>query len=167
MWNDLIYFETGRSKEPIPAILIDTEGIGSLEEEQNHDVKIFLLAMLMSSYFIYNSVGTIDDMALQNLGLIVLILLIQVNLTKMLQKTDESTQKDLFETFPSFLWILRDFTLRLEDEFGNKITPKEYLENALKPLKGFSETIENKNKIRRHITQFFSERDCMTLVRPT
>lgn len=40
--------------------------------------------MLMSSYFIYNSVGTIDDMALQNLGLI-------VNLTKMLQKTDEST----------------------------------------------------------------------------
>jgi hypothetical protein len=33
MWNDLIYFETGRAKEPIPAILIDTEGIGSLEEE--------------------------------------------------------------------------------------------------------------------------------------
>ncbi|CAD8054822.1 unnamed protein product [Paramecium sonneborni] len=160
MWSDIIYFESGRSKEPIPAILIDTEGIGSLEEEQNHDVKIFLLAMLMSSYFIYNSVGTIDDMALQNLGLI-------VNLTKMLQKTDESTQKDLFETFPSFLWILRDFTLRLEDEFGNKITPKDYLENALKPLKGFSETIENKNKIRRHITQFFQERDCMTLVRPT
>lgn len=145
MWSEIIYFESGRSKEPIPALLIDTEGIGSLEEEQNHDVKIFLLAMLMSSYFIYNSVGTIDDMALQNLGLI-------VNLTKMLQKTDESTQKDLFETFPSFLWILRDFTLRLEDEFGNKITPKEYLENALKPLKGFSETIENKNKIRRHIT---------------
>ncbi|CAK94817.1 unnamed protein product (macronuclear) [Paramecium tetraurelia] len=160
MWSEIIHFESGRSKEPIPAILIDTEGIGSLEEEQNHDVKIFLLAMLMSSYFIYNSVGTIDDMALQNLGLI-------VNLTKMLQKTDESTQKDLFETFPSFLWILRDFTLRLEDEFGNKITPKDYLENALKPLKGFSETIENKNKIRRHITQFFQERDCMTLVRPT
>lgn len=65
------------------------------------------------------------------------------------------------------MWILRDFTLRLEDEIGNKITPKEYLENALKPLKGFSESIENKNKIRRHITQFFQERDCITLVRPT
>lgn len=64
MWSELIYFESGRSKEPIPAILIDTEGIGSVEEEQNHDVKIFLLAMLMSSYFIYNSVGNIDDMAL-------------------------------------------------------------------------------------------------------
>lgn len=64
MWSELIYFDSGRSKEPVPAILIDTEGIGSVEEEQNHDVKIFLLAMLMSSYFIYNSVGTIDDMAL-------------------------------------------------------------------------------------------------------
>ena len=51
--------------------------------------------------------------------------------------------------------MLRDFTLRLEDEFGNKISPKDYLETALKPLKGISETIENKNKIRRHISQFF------------
>jgi hypothetical protein len=62
--------------------------------------------------------------------------------------------------------VLRDFTLKLEDEYGNKIQPKEYLESALKPLKGFSEAIEGKNKIRRHITQFFSDRDCFTLVRP-
>lgn len=71
MWSELIYFTSSKTNEPIPTILIDTEGIGSVEEEQNHDIKIFLLAMLMSSYFIYNSVGTIDDMAMQNLGLIV------------------------------------------------------------------------------------------------
>ena len=64
MWSELIYFESGKNKESIPALLIDTEGIGSVEEDTNHDVKIFLLAMLMSSYFMYNSVGTIDDMAL-------------------------------------------------------------------------------------------------------
>jgi hypothetical protein len=64
MWSELIHFESGKSKETIPAILIDTEGIGSVEEDMNHDVKVFLLAMLLSSYFIYNSVGTIDDMAL-------------------------------------------------------------------------------------------------------
>jgi hypothetical protein len=75
-------------------------------------------------------------------------------------------QKDIFDSFPSFLWVLRDFSLKLEDESGNRITPKEYLENALKPLKGFSESIENKNKLRRHIMQFFGERDCFTLVRP-
>lgn len=67
----MVYFDSNKSKEPTPTLLIDTEGIGSVEEEQNHDIKIFLLAMLLSSYFIYNSVGTIDDMALQNLGLIV------------------------------------------------------------------------------------------------
>ena len=33
MWSEIIHFESGRSKESIPAILIDTEGIGSLEEE--------------------------------------------------------------------------------------------------------------------------------------
>lgn len=73
MWSELVYFDSNKNKDPIPAILIDTEGIGSVEEDMNHDVKVFLLAMLMSSYFIYNSVGTIDDMALQNLGLIVYI----------------------------------------------------------------------------------------------
>ncbi|KAM3147007.1 hypothetical protein pb186bvf_000723 [Paramecium bursaria] len=154
IWPELIYID----KKPI--LVIDTEGIGSLEEHQNHDVKIFLMAMLLSSYFIYNSLGNIDDMALQNLGLI-------VNLTKMLQKADPNAQKELFQSFPSFLWVLRDFSLRLEDSYGNKITAKEYLENGLKPLKGISEAIENKNKVRRHITQFFQERDCVTLVRPS
>lgn len=71
MWSELIYFNSSKSNEQIPTLLLDTEGIGSTDEEQNHDVKIFLLAMLFSSYFLYNSVGTIDDMALQNLGLIV------------------------------------------------------------------------------------------------
>lgn len=160
MWPKLVSFESQKSAETMPVLVIDTEGIGSVEEDQNHDVKVFLLAMLLSSFFIYNSVGTIDDQALQNLGLI-------VNLTKLLQKGDLCAQKDLFATFPQFLWILRDFTLRLEDGLGQKISSKEYLENALKPLKGISEAIENKNKIRRHITQFFQERDCVTLVRPT
>lgn len=72
-------------------------------------------------------------------------------MTKFLQIGDEREQKDIYESFPSFLWVLRDFSLKLEDEYGNKISAKEYLENALKPLKGLSESIENKNKLRRHI----------------
>jgi hypothetical protein len=34
--------------------------------------------------------------------------------------------------FPSFLWVLRDFALKLVDAEGNKISPKQYLEGALK-----------------------------------
>jgi len=51
--------------------VIDSEGMGSVSEDTNHDTWIFLLALLLSSYFIYNSVGTIDENAIQNLSLIV------------------------------------------------------------------------------------------------
>ena len=44
--------------------IVDSEGIGAFNEDQNHDTRIFLLALLLSSYFVYNSVGTIDENAL-------------------------------------------------------------------------------------------------------
>ena len=51
--------------------MIDSEGIGAFDEDENHDCKIFLFALLLSSYFVYNSMGTIDENAIQNLSLIV------------------------------------------------------------------------------------------------
>lgn len=79
-----------------------------------------------------------------------------------------SNSKDdkLEEEFPSFLWLVRDFTLNMVDKCGNPIQAKEYLEQALENLKGNSDSIENKNKIRRLIKHFFKDRDCCTLVRP-
>ena len=65
------------------------------------------------------------------------------------------------------MWVLRDFSLKLEDENGNQITSKDYLESAIRPLKGVSEHIENKNKVRRQLNSFFKDRDCCILVRPT
>lgn len=56
---------------PFKVFIVDSEGIGAFNEDQNHDTRIFLLALLLSSYFIYNSMGTIDENALQNLSLIV------------------------------------------------------------------------------------------------
>lgn len=50
--------------EPIDVLVIDSEGLGALDEDSNHDVRIFSLAILLSSYFIYNSVGSIDEQAL-------------------------------------------------------------------------------------------------------
>lgn len=45
-------------------LIVDSEGIGAFNEDENHDTRIFLLALLLSSYFIYNSMGTIDENAL-------------------------------------------------------------------------------------------------------
>ena len=61
--------------DPINIIIIDTEGIGAVDEDSTHDTKIFTLAILASSCFIYNSSGSIDEGAIQNLSLV-------VNLTK-------------------------------------------------------------------------------------
>jgi len=33
--------------------------------------------------------------------------------------------------FPSFMWVVRDFTLQLVDQEGELMSPKEYLEKAL------------------------------------
>ena len=59
------------TREPFKVLIVDSEGIGAFNEDENHDSRIFMLALLLSSYFIYNSMGTIDENALNNLSLIV------------------------------------------------------------------------------------------------
>lgn len=54
----------------------------------------------------------------------------------------------------------------LIDEKGEPITSKQYLENALAPKAGFSDDIDEKNRIRRLLSAFFKDRDCYTMVRP-
>ena len=117
------------------------------------------MAMLLSSYFVYNSVGSIDEKAVQNLSLI-------SNLSKLLQKGGDKEMQEIINCFPTFLWLVRDFALRLEDEHGASITPKEYLENALKTQKGNSDMVVRKNGIRKELTSFFKDRDCFMPIRP-
>lgn len=142
---------------------MDTEGIGGIDEEADHDTKIFLLGLLLSSFMIYNSVGPIDENALQNLSLI-------CNLSKNLkikEHTSEIKQEDINRIFPSFLWVLRDFHLKLVDEYGKNITSRQYLENSLKPVTGFTDNVQQKNRIRKLLQSFFMDRDCFTLSRPS
>ena len=122
-----------------------------------------MLAVLLSSFFIYNSVGSIDENALNNISLI-------INLTKNLQIRASDSELDVEELsnyFPSLLWVLRDFSLQLIDPSGNTITTKEYLENSLQPQKGTSDAVEAKNRVRKLLKHFFRDRDCFALVRPS
>lgn len=69
-------------------ILIDTEGFGGMDENVNHDSRIFLFSLLCSSFFIFNSVGSIDENALNNLSLI-------INLAKEIKiKKSENSESD-------------------------------------------------------------------------
>lgn len=73
------------------------------------------MAMLLSSFFIYNSVGSIDEKAVQSLSLI-------INLSKLLQKGDDRDRQTIIECFPDLMWLVRDFALRLVDEKGFPIS---------------------------------------------
>lgn len=152
-------------KEDINVLVLDSEGLGALDEDSNHDVRIFSLAILLSSYFIYNSMGSIDENALQSLSLVVqLTKHIQIKSNGMSQDVDP---EEYSKYFPSFMWVVRDFSLQLVDSEGESITSKDYLDKALHEQKGFSESAEQKNRIRRLLRCFFKERDCCTVVRPS
>ena len=51
-------------------ILIDTEGLGSSQRSASCDMQILSLCVLLSSYFIYNSMGAIDEQAIDDLHLV-------------------------------------------------------------------------------------------------
>jgi len=78
MWDKPLELQDQNTGKVFKCLIVDSEGIGAFNEEQNHDTRIFLLALLLSSYFVFNSMGTIDENALQNLSLI-------INLCKQIQ----------------------------------------------------------------------------------
>lgn len=146
-------------------ILLDTEGIGSFENTETYDIQVFSLALLLGSFFIYNSVNSIDETAIDKLSLV-------VELTKHIKVQAEGgdQKKKQLESsfrayFPNFLWLVRDFALELNIN-GTAITSRQYLENALNPVKGDPARVGSKNQIRDCIKAFFPDRDCFTLVRP-
>ena len=162
IWSDPIMVSNIHCKTPFPVFLIDTEGLGAYDEEINHDSKIFLIAVLISSLFIFNSFGAIDENAINTLSFI-------LNLSKTIKiksVNKEDKEEELAEYFPTLLWLLRDFSLKLEDKNGNTITEKQYLDNALEDLVGNSDVIEEKNRVRSLIRNYFKEKDLFVMVRP-
>jgi len=140
-------------------VLLDTEGLGSAQRTTNSDMKIFSLCILLSSLFILNSMGAIDEIAIESLNLV-------LNLTKNIQvKASDKQEEDLrslSQHFPAFHWVLRDFSLQPKDEHGNDLSSREYMEHCLTP----NSSNEAKNKIRTTIRDLFKQRDCTFLVRP-
>lgn len=72
-----------------------------------------------------------------------------------------SEDKSLSQFFPTFLWVLRDFSLDLRGR-----TSSEYLEFALQDSQNPGPDGERKNLIRRKIREYFRMRDCICMVRP-
>ncbi|XP_004679248.1 PREDICTED: interferon-induced guanylate-binding protein 1-like [Condylura cristata] len=147
-------------------VLLDTEGLGDVEKGDNqNDSWIFALAILLSSTFVYNSMGTINQQAMDQLHYV-------TELTDRIRaKASPDTPEgedsgDFVSFFPDFVWTLRDFSLDLEAD-GQCITPDEYLQNSLKLKKGTNEKDKNFNLPRLCIRKFFPKKKCFIFDRPT
>ena len=201
-------------------VMLDTEGIDAWDQTGQYSVQIFSLAVLLSSLFVYNQMGGIDEAALDRLSLVTEMTkhirarsgggaprtlcmmqcpahhpawlrmptappasrsLLQANHTAcnatrstgsgleekftVTMTAGPNTTRELAQFTPSFLWLLRDFYLSLEED-GRKISPREYLETALSNVEGTTAGARAKNGIRDSIKSLFPDRDCFTLVRP-
>jgi hypothetical protein len=158
------------SGEGYHLVLLDTEGIDAYDQTGQYSTQIFSMAVLLSSLFVYNQMGGIDEAALDRLSLV-------TEMTKHIRvRSDEkkpgsSDPTDLARFSPSFVWLLRDFYLDFSDSDAaggpeRQISPAEYLEKALRNVSGTGPGVTNKNAIRESIRGLFPERECFPLVRP-
>ena len=95
--------------------ILDTEGFGATDRDESHDVKIFLLTTLMSSIMMYNSFGALDENTINKLAGICF----------------KAQQMDPTLGRMKMFWVLRDFSLKMENKEGRQLTADEYLSEAL------------------------------------
>ncbi|XP_061452586.1 guanylate-binding protein 1-like isoform X2 [Rhineura floridana] len=146
-------------------VLLDTEGLGDVEKSNTaNDSWIFVLSILLGSTLVYNSVGTIDQYALEKLHYVT-ELTKHIKVKRTLTKSsggEEEGSDDFLRFFPTFIWAVRDFSLLLKLN-GKPISEDEYLENALKRIQGSPEKLDLAKKC---IRQYFPSRKCFVFDRP-
>ncbi|KAG8465171.1 hypothetical protein KFE25_012534 [Diacronema lutheri] len=160
-------------------VLLDTEGLASMEQDEAYDAQVFALALLLSSYFVLNSMGVLDEAAIDRLYLI-------SELSKhVCVRTDTAgamrpagvdgaepngadgaaAEADLAQFFPPLLLVLRDFVVELVSD-GHAISADEYMDKALQPRPTSARRADERNRVRAAIRTLFPRRACVTLVRP-
>lgn len=126
--------------EDLTVILMDTEGLDTPHIPQWYNWALAALALLVSSFFIYQSKGSIDSSATDRLGV---ILSVAEQIGGNLDEIDHS-ETDC----PHFLWLIRDSQLNFKNP------PKQEM---LKMLQ--------RNE-KRQLEGFFKTHDCFPLPRP-
>ncbi|KAG7388458.1 hypothetical protein PHYPSEUDO_012519 [Phytophthora pseudosyringae] len=174
-------------------LFLDTEGMASTDNDESYDAKIFSLGLLLSSLFVFNTMGVIDEGAIDRLYLV-------SELTKHVcvsthpnaapgstngaggggSSSDElalsgdrlEESRTLAPHFPPFVWLLRDFLLDMQID-GSDLSANQYLEKALDARDVSATASEStrmrqieRNRTRASIRVLFGRRECLTLVRP-
>ncbi|TYZ65842.1 hypothetical protein PybrP1_008089 [[Pythium] brassicae (nom. inval.)] len=189
LWDPQPPVRTARGEK---VLFMDTEGLAATDNDERYDAQIFALGLLLSSLFVFNTMGVIDEGAIDRLFLV-------SELTKHVcvsadtgherppppppgnRDTDGdgdsdsddalpdamAASRELAPHFPPFVWLLRDFVLDMQQD-GAALSPGEYLEQSLAPRDdgGGGRRHDERNRTRASIRVLFARRECLTLVRP-
>lgn len=138
-------------------LFIDCEGFGSTESDKVRDAKLLSLCLLISSVFVLNTKGVLNEGLFNALSLV----------CGLAEHIEDQSGGDAGK--PALVWLLRDFLLELRDDENGPLSPDEYLERALrtKPLAGAgAERTRAAKEVRENLLRFFPQRHCATLVQP-
>jgi len=143
-------------------MVLDSEGLDALDSNIQHDVRIFALSVLISSTFVYNVQGALDETTLNSLKVV-------TDFVQMMCQTASDDQGEnsigsIAAEMPLFVTVVRDFSLKLERPDGKAITPDQWLEDALS-----TDTLVggDKQEVRDTVKRLFPQRRCFTLPRPS
>ena len=139
--------------EEIPCFIIDIFNLDITDNSNNS--KIILIMILISSIFLFIS-KEVDEDSFIHLNFILKI----IKTLKIRNVTEENNASELSQFLPNLLWIFLNSNIKAEDKNGNTITEKEYLERCLKLVNSSNEYVEEINKIKSGIKNYFAERDC-------
>lgn len=137
-------------------LFMDCEGFGNTDSDKTRDVLLMSLCLLISSVFLLNTKGVLNEGHFAALSLV-------CQLANHVEAPASPGDR------PVLFWLLRDFLLELADEDGRQISSDEYLEAALraKPVKSVDPgRAAATSEVRASLMKFFPERRCRTLVQP-
>lgn len=64
MWSKKIHIKNQNHDKEFEVLILDCEGFGGTDQETSHNSKIYLMALLLSSFMIYNCLGKIEEQQL-------------------------------------------------------------------------------------------------------
>ena len=144
-------------EDEIPCFILDILNLDIKNE--NNDSKIFLVMILISSIFLFIS-DDINEEAFNFFNFVINLM----RTIKIRNIVEEENNNELNDFLPKLFWILFSSNIKLEDKNGNTITEKQYMDNCLKIINSTNDHVEEINRIKTGIKNYFKNRECFTLM---
>ena len=138
-------------------VLLDTEGIDAVGASETMAMSLLTLNTLLSSFLIYNS-----KKVPQKVDLAKMRCFSQLSASLLAQCGGSITTDSRRAFFPSFLWLLRDVSLKMTDREGKELGPTEFLHTRVLASESGELTDLGKS-----LVSLFPSLECATLPIPS